>query len=486
MLAVLLWVWRPSMRWGATAMTSKACCRRRWPRRLPSTTACRRATGMPTGVPSMASAIRRWRRSPAERRAPGAGLALPDRRSARSGRPGRDHLRGHSAEGRRQPLPVHAAQPGDRPDAETGEERWRFDPKVPHSVNRQHLTCRGLSYHAAPASSQAQSCRQRLFMPTADARLIALDARTGEICPGFGDNGEVDLWANMPHVKEGFYYSTSPPVVARDRVIIGGAVNDNVRANEPSGVIRAYDVYTGKLLWNWDPGNPDETAPIAAGQTYTAPAARTAGAFPARTRRWGWSTFRSATGAGSVGRAAQREQRAFFLFHRGARPDSGQLRWVFQTVRHDLWDMDVPAQPSLIDIQTEEGRCRRWWRRPSRATSMCWTAAPASRSCRCGRCPRHKVRPKATGSPDATCVGTVLRTAEAAGQGPLGCHADRPDDVPYPVPFAALRGTLHATLHSGHAGSSVTSASSTGVGWRSIRYARWYSAHRRTWPSLRG
>ena len=181
------------------------------------------------------------------------------------GRPGRDHLRGHSAEGRRQPLPVHAAQPVIALDAETGEERWRFDPKVPHSVNRQHLTCRGLSYHAAPASSQAQSCRQRLFMPTADARLIALDARTGEICPGFGDNGEVDLWANMPR-KEGFYYSTSPPVVARDRVIIGGAVNDNVRANEPSGVIRAYDVYTGKLLWNWDPGNPDETAPSLPGR----------------------------------------------------------------------------------------------------------------------------------------------------------------------------------------------------------------------------
>src|SRR3546814_15983481 len=74
----------------------------------------------------------------------------------------------------------------------------------------------------------------------------------------------------MSHVKEGFYYSTSPPVFVSDRVIVGGAVNDNVRANEPSGVIRAYDVYTGELKWNWDPGNPDETAPIAAGQTYSA------------------------------------------------------------------------------------------------------------------------------------------------------------------------------------------------------------------------
>lgn len=240
-------------------------------------------------------------------------------------------------------------------DAETGQERWRFDPKVPHSVNRQHLTCRGLSYHAAPAGNEAQSCRQRLFMPTADARLIALDAKTGEICPGFGDNGAVDLWANMPHVKEGFYYSTSPPVVARDLVIIGGAVNDNVRAQEPSGVIRAYDVYTGELKWNWDPGNPDETAPIAAGQTYSASSPNS----------WSISSADEALGLIYVplgnqvpdqwgGKRSENSER-FSSSIVALDLDSGQLRWVFQTVRHDLWDMDVPAQPSLIDIQTEEG-----------------------------------------------------------------------------------------------------------------------------------
>jgi len=240
-------------------------------------------------------------------------------------------------------------------DAETGQERWRFDPEVPHSVNRQHLTCRGLSYHAAPPATEGQTCRQRLFMPTADARLIALDAKTGEICPGFGDDGAVDLWANMPHVKEGFYYSTSPPVVARDLVIVGGAVNDNVRANEPSGVIRAYDVYTGELKWNWDPGNPDETAPIAAGQTYSASSPNS----------WSISSADEALGLIYVplgnqvpdqwgGKRSENSER-FSSSIVALDLDSGQLRWVFQTVRHDLWDMDVPAQPSLIDIQTEEG-----------------------------------------------------------------------------------------------------------------------------------
>ncbi|WP_226685784.1 glucose/quinate/shikimate family membrane-bound PQQ-dependent dehydrogenase [Stutzerimonas stutzeri] len=240
-------------------------------------------------------------------------------------------------------------------DAETGQERWRFDPEVPHSVNRQHLTCRGLSYHASPPTAEGQACRQRLFMPTADARLIALDAKTGEICPGFGDDGAVDLWANMPHVKEGFYYSTSPPVVARDLVIVGGAVNDNVRANEPSGVIRAYDVYTGELKWNWDPGNPDETAPIAAGQTYSASSPNS----------WSISSADEVLGLIYVplgnqvpdqwgGQRSENSER-FSSSIVALDLDSGQLRWVFQTVRHDLWDMDVPAQPSLIDIQAADG-----------------------------------------------------------------------------------------------------------------------------------
>nr|WP_272890774.1 glucose/quinate/shikimate family membrane-bound PQQ-dependent dehydrogenase [Stutzerimonas sp. S1] len=240
-------------------------------------------------------------------------------------------------------------------DAETGAERWRFDPQVPDSVNRQHLTCRGLSYHFDEQAPPAQDCRQRLFMPTADARLIALDAKTGEVCAGFGDNGEVNLWANMPNVKEGFYYSTSPPVVARDLLIVGGAVNDNVSTHEPSGVIRAYDVRSGALKWNWDPGNPEQTAPLAAGQTYSA----------STPNSWSVSSADEALGLVYVplgnqvpdqwgGERSENSER-FSSSIVALELDSGRLRWVFQTVRHDLWDMDVPAQPSLIDIQTESG-----------------------------------------------------------------------------------------------------------------------------------
>jgi quinoprotein glucose dehydrogenase len=240
-------------------------------------------------------------------------------------------------------------------DADTGEERWRFDPKVPDSANRQHLTCRGLSYHASAVSVREQACQQRLFMPTADARLIALDAKTGRVCPGFGSNGAVNLWANMPNVKEGFYYSTSPPVVANNLVIVGGAVNDNVSTTEPSGVIRAYDVITGELRWNWDPGNPERTEPIAEGETYSA----------STPNSWSISSADEALGllyvplgnevpdqwGGKRGENTERFSSSIVALDL----NTGELRWVFQTVHHDLWDMDVPAQPSLVDIDTEHG-----------------------------------------------------------------------------------------------------------------------------------
>jgi quinoprotein glucose dehydrogenase len=239
-------------------------------------------------------------------------------------------------------------------DAGSGEERWRFDPRVSDNINRQHLTCRGVSYHEAENAPEGEACARRIFMPTADARLLALDAATGEPCRSFGEDGAVNLWANMPNLKPGFYYSTSPPPVTRDLVIIGGAVNDNVSTSEPSGVIRAYDVRTGALVWNWDPGNPDATQPIAEDATYT----------PSSPNSWSIFSVDEALGMVYLPMGneppdqwgAERDRRTTGRFSSSVVAldlASGQVRWVFQTVRHDLWDYDVPAQPSLIDLTIE-------------------------------------------------------------------------------------------------------------------------------------
>ncbi|SHG81701.1 glucose/quinate/shikimate family membrane-bound PQQ-dependent dehydrogenase [Pollutimonas bauzanensis] len=271
-------------------------------------------------------------------------------------------------------------------DATTGKEIWRYDPKVQGSLALQHLTCRGLSYHeaagggsprpaaetgtgaaaAGPASAPssdpalpiaaaggpaAADCPARLFMPTADGRVIALDPESGKVCTGFGKGaGQIDLWANMPNVNPGSYYSTSPVVVTASLLIVGGTVLDNVSTKEASGVIRAYDVDTGALVWNWDSGNPDATAPIAADASYTANSPNS----------WAPASVDEKLGmvyvplgnqppdqwGGKRSEAVERYSSSVVALDLA----TGKVRWHFQTVHHDLWDYDVPAQPSLVDL----------------------------------------------------------------------------------------------------------------------------------------
>ena len=235
-------------------------------------------------------------------------------------------------------------------DPVTGEERWRFDAQVGTSRIRQHQTCRGLAHYTVEADD---ACPARVLLPTADARLIALDARTGTPCRDFGTDGAVDLKANMPNFYDGSYYSTSPPVVARGLIVIGGAVNDNVSTTEPSGVIRAYDARTGELRWNFDSGNPDATEPIAAGETYV-------GNSP---NAWSLLSIDGELGLvyAPMGNAPPDQYGAYRTPETERFSSSitaldlmtGQVRWVFQTVRHDLWDMDVPSQPQLVDIRRD-------------------------------------------------------------------------------------------------------------------------------------
>lgn len=241
-------------------------------------------------------------------------------------------------------------------DATTGRQLWRHDPKVEGDLALQHLTCRGVSYRAGPSAAPGDVCPSKLYMPTADGRLLALNPDTGTPCPTFGDDGRVNLWANMPKRQPGAYYSTSPVVVTQRLVIVGGTVLDNVSTHEPSGVIRAYDADTGALVWNWDSGKPEATAPIAPTDFYT----------PSSPNSWSVSSVDEALGlvyvplgnqppdqwGGRRSPAAETYSSSVVALDLA----TGQVRWHFQTVHHDLWDYDVPAQPTLVDLTVDGAR----------------------------------------------------------------------------------------------------------------------------------
>ncbi|MFK3915419.1 membrane-bound PQQ-dependent dehydrogenase, glucose/quinate/shikimate family [Psychrobacter sp. NPDC078501] len=257
-------------------------------------------------------------------------------------------------------------------NADSGETLWKFDPQVEENLQRQHQTCRGVSYYAGQATSPVQvqkiagntfenaskQCDAKIFIPTSDAKLYALDPNTGQRCQDFGDDGALDLMHNMPFNQAGYYYSTSPPVIAGDTIIVAGAVNDNYDVNSPSGVIRAYDVNTGELLWNWDSGDPDNTAPFDVNdptQTYKTSSPNSWSVATAD-EELGLAYFpmgnRTPDQLGSYRNAAEEKYATSVV---ALDIETGEARWVQQFVHHDLWDMDTPAQPTLLDLDTADG-----------------------------------------------------------------------------------------------------------------------------------
>jgi len=252
-------------------------------------------------------------------------------------------------------------------DPATGKEKWRFDPKLKADKTYQHLTCRGVSYFDAAntdgfatslqnKTSSSTECPRKIILPVNDGRLVAVNADTGKACSDFGTNGQVDLQKDMPYAYPGGYNPTSPPVVTGTTIVIAGSVTDNYSSKEPSGVIRGYDVNTGKLLWVFDTGAEDPNAIPAPGQTFVhnSPNAWAPLAYDAKA-----DVVFVPTGVGTPDiwggdRTALKERYANSVLAINA--STGKLIWHFQTTHHDLWDMDVPSQPTLADVKDKSGQ----------------------------------------------------------------------------------------------------------------------------------
>lgn len=248
---------------------------------------------------------------------------------------------------------VHALNP------ETGALKWKYQPAKDASYLQQHQTCRGVSYYdgsAAQAEStpaQPALCRKRIYNASNDAKLIALDADTGKLCADFGNNGVVDLHANMGTVRPHALMQTAAPLVAGNLVIVGGSVMDNgYNTGNPSGVIRAYDAMSGRLVWNFDPANPENTQPIAADQSYPQDTPVAWGTLSADLKNGlVYVPFGNASpDEVGIARDANSNTEKFRDTLVALDLKTGSFKWRFQSSKNDLWDRDNPSQPSLLDI----------------------------------------------------------------------------------------------------------------------------------------
>jgi quinoprotein glucose dehydrogenase len=234
-------------------------------------------------------------------------------------------------------------------DPETGAQRWVYDPQIDRKwESGDGLISRGIATWLDPALQAGSPCHRRILEATIDARLVAVDAEKGTPCPDFGQKGIVSL-RDVTRFASGWYHITSPPAVVDGVVVVGSAIDDNGRADMPSGVVRGFDARTGGLLWSWDPIPPNS-----------------------QDKKW----FTGAANAWSI-LTADPERHLVFVPTGSASPDyygglrlgddkwansvvaldskTGKLRWGFQLVHHDLWDYDT-ASPPLLTTLPHDGK----------------------------------------------------------------------------------------------------------------------------------
>ena len=235
----------------------------------------------------------------------------------------------------------------------TGETRWTHDP-VSYEVGRPNnggFLQRGMGYWT-------DGTAERLFIGTADAYLLSLDAQTGEPDSAFGDNGEVDLTTDIRDVVRGTNFSARRPLVAGDIVVVGTSIADASRTRRmPPGDVQAYDARTGKLLWTfhtipkeyeagydtWLNGSAEHTgnANVWAGIAYDP--------------ELDYLYMASSTPTNNFYGGERLGDNLFAESVICVKAKTGERVWHFQAVHHGIWDYDFAAMPVLGEI-TVDGR----------------------------------------------------------------------------------------------------------------------------------
>jgi quinoprotein glucose dehydrogenase len=239
-------------------------------------------------------------------------------------------------------------------DGQTGQPIWDFDP-ADHGPLAGPLASGGVNRGVAYWSDDEPDGQRRILHGTSDGRLFSLDARTGKLDPAFGQNGIKDLREDIQRdISKLGYGPTSAPAVCGDVVVLGVSTGEGPGLAAP-GDVRGFDVRSGKQLWRF----------------HTVPRP---GEFGNET--WAGDSWRNRGGANAWGGASVDTERelvfvglgsAAFDFYGGDRhgdnlfansvvaldANTGERRWHFQTLRHDLWDHDLPVYPNLITVRRE-------------------------------------------------------------------------------------------------------------------------------------
>ena len=240
-------------------------------------------------------------------------------------------------------------------NAATGKEIWQFNPFA-NGGPQTPLASGGVNRGVAYWSDGQPNGNRRVIFGSPGGHLYSLDAKTGILDSQFGTGGVKDLREDLDiDISKLPYGPTSAPAICNDRIVVGFSCGEGPGPAAP-GDIRAFDVRTGKQVWRF----------------HTVPRS---GEFGNDT--WERNSWRNRGGANAWGGLSVDEETktvfaglgsAAFDFYGGDRKGknlfanctiaidvgTGQRRWHFQTLHHDLWDHDLPVYPNLIRV-TREG-----------------------------------------------------------------------------------------------------------------------------------
>ncbi|MEQ1897141.1 MAG: hypothetical protein ABL971_07125 [Vicinamibacterales bacterium] len=244
-------------------------------------------------------------------------------------------------------------------DPATGEQKWLFDGQAykepkPHSIGWTH---RGLAWWSDGKGTD------RVLVATTDAYIYSLDAKTGRPDPAFGTNGRIDATEGVRNAKRSVNFTARKPVVAGDVIVAGNALQDPPAGREsafPPGIVRAWDVRTGKTLWTFN------IIPLKGEFGYDTWLNNSADTMAAA-NAWGGVTYDPET------------DHVYFVTSNPGNDYNGVLRpgdnlfsdsivcveaktgkrvWHYQVIHHDIWDYDLTMPPSLVDITVKGKRVK--------------------------------------------------------------------------------------------------------------------------------
>ncbi|WP_339933858.1 pyrroloquinoline quinone-dependent dehydrogenase [Vreelandella glaciei] len=227
----------------------------------------------------------------------------------------------------------------------TGEEKWSFDTQSSlEALTQPVLKNRGVAYWQADDPVEGESCQKIIYMGTMDAQLFALDADSGELCESFANNGVLDVNQWNDTNDKWPLSLLQPPTVVGDRLILGWAGMDWAYEQAPPGTVFAINARTGEREWTFQALSDEVREQSGTANVWTHMSAD---------EELGLVYLPVSSPSPNFWGGNRTDDVPLATSTTALDIETGEVAWSRQWVHHDIWDYDINAAPTLMDITVD-------------------------------------------------------------------------------------------------------------------------------------